>query len=211
MPTAALLNGLIETSINKLVSFDPNGTSKLAALADYRLTLYLQGTPVQLTLVFSPHHIDVLSEMVSFDTLITDLPVNHCVIKTSLEVLPQLRDSSQLTSLIKQDKLVVEGELAVAQKVSDLLQNLDIDWEDEVAKKTSDVFAHQTFRVAKQALETGKATFGRLQKMVVNGMIEEKPVAAHRLAVMHFNDQVSELRDDVARFEARISQLENEK
>ena len=208
MPTSALVTGLLETSLNKLVSLDPKGREKMVALTDCRLSVFLQSTPIQLSLFFSANHIDVLAELQDFDALISDLAPNHCVIKTSVDVLPLLRDSSQLTALIRQGKLAVEGELSVAQRVSELAQSIDIDWEEEFAKKTSDVFAHQTFSLAKQAVSHGAQALGRIQTMLANGALEEKPIAAHKLAVIHFNDQVATLRDDVARFEARLAKLE---
>ena len=42
-----------------------------------------------------------------------------------------------------------------------------------------------------------------------NAITEEKDIAVGKLAVMHFNDEVDALRDDVQRFEARLRLLEN--
>lgn len=41
-----------------------------------------------------------------------------------------------------------------------------------------------------------------------NALVEEKKLAAHKLAVMHFSDEVSALRDSTERLDARLRDLE---
>jgi len=55
-----------------------------------------------------------------------------------------------------------------------------------------------------------KATgaLSEFNKVASNALIEEKQIAAPKLAVLHFSDEVNALRDDVARLDARLLQLE---
>jgi ubiquinone biosynthesis protein UbiJ len=41
-----------------------------------------------------------------------------------------------------------------------------------------------------------------------NALVEEKKLAAHKLAVMHLSDEVSALRDSTERLDARLRDLE---
>lgn len=209
MPASALVTAAIEQSINRLLHLDPDTSSRLRGLAGARFTLYLDVLPYGITLCFS-EQVDVLAETQSFDALTQALPRQHCVIKTQLSVLPALAQSSQITRLIQQGQLALEGELNVAQQVSGLFQQLDIDWEEQLAQHTGDVFAHTAFSATRKMAEQVSGFLSRAGAGLGNALVEEKKLAAHRLAVMHFSDQVSELRDDVERAEARLRQLEKQ-
>jgi len=41
--------------------------------------------------------------------------------------------------------------------------------------------------------------------------VEEKKLAAHKLAVMHFSDEVNSVRDAAAKLDARLTVLEQQK
>ena len=207
MPTSALASAFIEGGINKLLDLDEASAARLASLKGARLIVYLEPLPNAFMLVFS-ERVDVLSVYDSFDETVANLSPLDCCISTSMQTLPQLKETNQLTRLIQQNKLNVEGELAVAQKVSALFQQLDIDVEEIIAEKTSDVFAHQSVKTVKAVQEKASKVFAALARNLGNVIVEEKPVAAHRLAVMHFSDEVNALRDDTARLEARLKQLE---
>lgn len=202
MPSAPLVAASIELAINTLISLDIDVTDKLERLANRRLVVELTDIKQTLVLAFS-HRIDVL--------VITDpveLSVNDCAIKTQLSTLPYLRDASQLTQMIKSEKLEVSGDLSVAQLFSDMMQSLNIDWEELLALRTSDVVANQVFCAAKQVAEHVKTAHVKLSRIVASGLTDEKQLAAHKLAVLHYSDQVSGLRDDVERLEARLTRLE---
>lgn len=208
MPTSALVSAFIESGINKLLRLDEESAARLASLQGSRLIVYLEPLPNAFMLVFG-ERVDVLSVYESFDETVANLSPLDCCISTSIQTLPQLKETNQLTRLIQQNKLNVEGELAVAQKASGLFQQLDIDIEEIIASKTNDVFAYQSVKTVKTAHEKASNMVAALARNLGNVMVEEKPVAAHRLAVMHFSDEVNALRDDTARLEARLKQLED--
>ena len=131
-----------------------------------------------------------------------------CCIKTTIQTLPELKETSQLTRLIQQQALVLEGELNVAQQVSALFQQLDIDIEEILAQKTNDVVAHQTVKTVNGVHKKAMKALASMGHVLGNAMVEEKQLAAHKLAVMHFSDEVNELRDRAENADARLRQLE---
>ncbi|NDV91760.1 hypothetical protein GTH32_11245 [Alteromonas sp. 345S023] len=209
MPATALLSAVVESSVNKLLQLDPDSQARLAQLQGARLIAFIDPLPQGVMLVFS-EQIDVLMVPESFDTIVAQLGSQDCCIKTSLQTLPELKNTNMLTRLIQQNKLQVEGELAVAQKVSGLFQQLDIDVEEIVAGYTNDIIAHQSMRVAERIGQHAERVFANLATITGNALVEEKQLAAHRLAVMHFSDQVNSIRDDVAKLEARLQKLEQQ-
>ena len=147
MPTSALVAAAAESLINKILSLDEDSETRLKPLRDARLTAFVSPLPYGITLSFSDR-IDVLTEQGTFEEAVASLGPKDCCIKTSLQTLPELKETSQLTRLIQQKVLVLEGELKVAQHVSALFQQLDIDVEEILAQKTNDVVAHQTVKTA---------------------------------------------------------------
>lgn len=207
MPASALANSAIETALNKLLSLDPDSKHRLKPLSGQRLYLFVDPLPTGFCLAFSSQ-VDLLTITSPADEIRKELDDKACCIQTDIATLPSLTKTSELTRLIQQKKLHLDGSLSVAQQVSALFQSLDIDAEELLAAYTGDVMANQLFRVAGALKDKMVSGHQQFQAVVANALVEEKHVAAHRLAVMHFSDEVGQLRDDVARAEARIKQLE---
>ncbi|CAD5250001.1 conserved hypothetical protein [Alteromonas sp. 38] len=207
MPTSALVSAVIETAANKILALDPDSVARMASLKGARLIAYVDPLPFAVVLVFS-EQVDVLALHEPFQDTVATLNHKDCCIKTSLDTLPELKHINQLTRLIQQNKLQVEGELAVAQQVSGLFQQLDIDVEELLAAKTNDVVAHQAMSWFSAVKRKATGALSEFNKVASNALIEEKQIAAPKLAVLHFSDEVNALRDDVARLDARLLQLE---
>jgi len=207
MPTSALISATVETALNKVLSLDDESKKRLKSLDGARLTAFVSPLPYGITLSFSDQ-IDVLVEQRDFDDVVAALGQRDCCIKTSMQTLPSLKETSQLTRLIQQKQLFLEGELSVAQQVSGLFQQLDIDIEELLAKKTNDVIAHQSVKTAKAIHQKSTSALAAVARVFGNTIVEEKKVAAHKLAVMHFSDEVNALRDGTERLDARLRALE---
>lgn len=207
MPASALFAATLETSINKLLALDSDSEPRLKALDGARMTAFLSPMPFGITLVFSDK-VDVLIEHEDFEEVKSQLGAKDCCIKTSLDTLPALKETSQLTRLIQQKALFLEGELNVAQQVSSLFKDLDIDIEEIIALRTNDVFAHQSMKTVKAFHEKSMSMLANMGDVVGNAIVEEKKLAAHKLAVMHFSDEVSALRDSTEHLDARLRDLE---
>lgn len=209
MPTTALTAATLEAVINKLLSLDESSEQRLKGLRTARLTAFISPFPFGVTLAFSDK-VDVLIEHESFEQVVALLGPKDCCIKTSLQTLPELTKTSQLTRLIQQKALYLEGELSIAHQVSGLFQQLDIDVEELLAQKTNDVVAHQAVSTAKTVHVKATAALSTLGRMLGNTMVEEKPLAAHKLAVMHFSDEVTTLRDRAESLDVRLRRLEEQ-
>lgn len=207
MPTSALVAATAESVINKILSLDEDSETRLKPLRGARLTAFVSPLPYGITLSFSDR-IDVLTEQGTFEQAVASIGSKDCCIKTSLQTLPELKETSQLTRLIQQKALVLEGELNVAQQVSALFQQLDIDVEEILAQKTNDVVAHQAVKTVTAVHEKTMKALASMGQVLGNAMVEEKQLAAHKLAVMHFSDEVNELRDRAENADARLRQLE---
>ena len=197
MPVAQLFTAGLEAVMNKVLAFDEQSQQRLKPLNGKQLRVELNELPWPLTFVFS-QRIDVLAEADS---------QADCMMRMSMQTLPQLQDSSQLTQLIQDRKLELIGDIHVAQSFSVLLKELDIDWEQQLANYTGDVVAHQSVQWVKQARSSFVSHLDSVLNTLSEGALQEKRLAVPAPEVEQFNQQVNVLRGDVARLEARLNQL----
>ena len=129
--------------------------------------------------------------------------------KRQLQTLNELRDSSQITRLIQEKRLELDGDIHVAQHFSQLVKELDIDWEEHLSRYVGDVAAHNVWSFAKQAKSQIQQGLTQLGNMLKEGAVEEKQLLPHALEVNKFVEEVSMLRGSVGRLEARIESLGN--
>lgn len=207
MPTAQVLHAIAETVVNPLLKLDPNSEARLAELRGARLTVWLAELQWPVQLVFE-HDISIHEAQTDWNAACEQLQANECLIKTSLSTLPELRDNRKITQLIRDEKLDLSGDMHIAQQVSQLFQSLSIDWEEVLSQHIGDVAAHEFVKGVKTVDKHLKQKLSRLGDTLGSALIDEKKLAAHKLQVMHFSDQVTDIRNDVERLDARIVRLE---
>lgn len=203
MPAAQLVCALLEEAANAILALDENTQVRLLPLAGKQLRIELAELPWPLLLCFSDK-----IQMLSPD------PASHaasadCTIGLSLATLPALQDNSQLTALIQQQQLRLDGDLHVAQHFSQLAGGLQIDWEEHLSQYLGDAPAHWLMRLFTQAKTSASYHLQTAQRTLADAALEEKNIAAHPLAVQQFSQQVNQLRNDVERIESRIRQMES--
>ncbi|UUM30564.1 ubiquinone biosynthesis accessory factor UbiJ [Vibrio japonicus] len=197
MPFDPLVTAVVETSLNTLIKDDPELGRRLARLKGQVIQVHLKEINKTLTFVFS-QQIDVLANYEGEP---------DCYLSLNLAVLPELRDQSNITKLIKQDKLVLEGDIQLAQKFSQLMTDCKPDIEEWLSRVTGDVVAHTVIKGAENFGQFVKAQASKHQNHLAQVITEEWKVAPAPLEVAHFCDQVDELKSHAARVEAKLNQL----
>lgn len=197
MPFDPLVTAVVETTLNTLIKDDPELGRRLARLKGQVIQVHLKEINKTLTFVFS-QQIDVLANYEGEP---------DCYLSLNLAVLPELRDQSNITKLIKQDKLVLEGDIQLAQKFSKLMTDCKPDIEEWLSRVTGDVVAHTVIKGAENFGQFVKAQASKHQNHLAQVIIEEWKVAPAPLEVAHFCDQVDELKSHAARVEAKLNQL----
>ena len=204
MPAPQLALAAIEGAVNRLLSLDPETVSRLSKLAGKQLAVNVKELNMTVVVAFSDR-IDLLLPDESVLEKSSDKQDEwDCKITLSLWSIKELQDPSRITQLIKQDKLDVQGDMQIAQDFSSLMKEMEIDWEEHLSRYTGDVIAHQVMKTGKKVHETALSQLQKLGKMISEGAIEEKKVAAPAIAVVHFSDQVHQVRADVERLQSRV-------
>lgn len=71
-------------------------------------------------------------------------------VKLEADVFLALFQGEDLTELLRQDKIVINGDVKTAQLLVDLLQQVELDLEELLSKYTGDIVAHQVGKLAKK-------------------------------------------------------------
>ncbi|PHZ59595.1 hypothetical protein CRG86_021565 [Photobacterium leiognathi] len=197
MPIDAFVTGAVETALNQLIKDDADSQRRLTRLRGKVISVKLNEFNKTMYFVFS-HQVDVL---VGFEGEV------DCQLALNLSVLPELRQQANLTQLIKADKLALDGDLQLAQHFSSLLSGLKPDFEDKLSEYTGDVVAHTLVSSVKSGSRFIRQGIKNRQRDLAEVITEEWRLLPQPLEMMHFCDQVDDLKSDVARFEARLNQL----
>lgn len=190
-----LPTGAAEALANHLLSLDAQSPERLQQLTDkrVRVTLSELGKPFTVTAIAD----GILLSWVDTDKV-------DCHIMTRLAVLPELRDTANITRLIKADALDIEGDPMLAQQFSKLFAELDIDWQEQLAQRLGDVPAHfisQAFTRSKQWLQQALAD---QQAWVRDVLVEEKQMLVSTTEFDQFKQQIQQVRAQVDRIERDV-------
>ena len=129
---------VLEQALNYLID---QGNADLGALNGKTLYFSLEDLPLDVNFVCTNDRIFVT----------TDTSIGADVdIKLKSSVFLALFQGKDLTELLRQDKIVIHGDVKTAQLLVDLLQQLDIDLEEALSKYTGDIIAHQVGKMAKK-------------------------------------------------------------
>ncbi|MDF2186722.1 ubiquinone biosynthesis accessory factor UbiJ [Grimontia hollisae] len=198
MPLDPFVTAVVETSLNTVLKQDAESQKRLARLKGNVLRVRLTDINKQLVFVFS-QQIDVLADFEG---------EADCDLALAISVAPQLKDKANLTRLIKQDKLHLEGDIDVAQQFSSLLNGLNPDIAEWLSHYTGDVVAHTLVRGAQQGLAFLKQMTERNQRYVGELVVEEWRLAPGALEVAYFADQVDDVQSQASRLSARLDAIE---
>ncbi|EKO3431428.1 ubiquinone biosynthesis accessory factor UbiJ [Vibrio fluvialis] len=197
MPFEPLITAVIESSLNTLIKDDPELGRRLARLKGQVIQVHLKEINKTLTFIFS-QQIDVLANYEGEP---------DCYLSLNLSVLPELREQANITKLIKQDKLVLEGDIQLAQKFSQLMTDCKPDIEEWLSRVTGDVVAHTVVQGAKNVGALLSAQLSKHQNHLAQVLTEEWRVAPGPLEIAYFCDQVDDVKSQAARLESRLNQL----
>jgi len=194
------LTSALEIAINKTLALSAANVP-LKKIAQKTLTLELAelGFPLSFTVsnITENHHIMVTAQTDHAD----------CTIKTSISTLRELKAEQQITELIKKNALDLTGDVKVAQHFASVAENLDIDWQSELANHIGDIPTHKLMQLGKRISEKVQFATKQVNADASEYLVHEKRLVVTRSQVEQFNQQVNEVSKQVDELNQRISQL----
>ena len=192
------LTEALETSINQLLKQDPATLEKFAAIQGKVIAFEL--TDLELTLYLFPHNegiqVKYLYEGKADTTLQGDA---LAFINMSL---------GDATESFFSGEIRIKGEIELGQHFKRILDQLDLDWEEWLSSFTGDLVAHKTGGLIRSFNAWGKNTLKTLELDAREYLQDEGDLTPHTAELDDFSKNISQLRDDTARLEARISRLQ---
>ncbi len=197
MPFEPLVTAAIETSLNILINDDPELGRRLSRLKGKVIQLHIKEIDRAITFVFS-QQIDVLGQYEGEP---------DCYLSLNLSILPELREQSNITKLIKEDKLVLEGDIQLAQKFAQLMTDCKPDLEEWLSRVTGDVVARTLVQGVKNVGEFVQDQAKKHQSHLSQVLTEEWKIAPGPLEVAYFCDQVADADQYAKQLETRLNAL----
>ena len=105
------------------------------------------------------------------------------------------------------ERVSFQGDVGTAQKMQNIIANLDIDWEEALARQTGDVLAYQIHQRVRAAGVFFQQTADSLLQTSSEYLREEARLTPTQVEFEQFQAQLGELKHDVERAQARLQQI----
>lgn len=188
----------VETALNQALRLDPVAFARLEQFEGKTIALELQGTGLTLMLWPGRDGIQVMSTPVEeADTVISGTPL----------ALAELSFGDTQRVLFA-GEVTIRGDVETGQAFKRLLDNLAIDWEEQLSRLSGDVVAHHIGDVFRGLQQWGRQARQVLGRNLAEYLQQESRQLATREAVNVFVREVDQLRDDSERLQARLALLQ---
>ncbi|MEQ6280471.1 ubiquinone biosynthesis protein UbiJ [Kluyvera huaxiensis] len=199
MPLKPLVTGSIETAINTLLWREKALKPARQRLIGKVLRIELKEFSSPLVLVFSERQVDVLGAWEG---------EADCTVITRVSVLPQLRNRQQLTALIRNNDLEVQGDLQVVQNLVSLADLAEFDPAELLAPYTGDIAAEGVSKFLRGGAKFVQHGLARQQRYVAETLTEEWRLAPGALEIAWFAEETMAVERELAALTKRLEKLE---
>lgn len=199
--TPTLLLAGCERTLNALLARDPAAPTRLSALAGSRLLVRLEKPYLQLVLHYHPSGIDLLR---GDDLDETDV---DAIVELTPETFSEWLSGTPIERLMFEGKLSIRGRIHLVEATRDLLFDLDIDWEGELARWLGDIPAHSLAEGLRRAARWGVRAKEELLQDISEYVFEEARLLPGRHQRDILRDYLTELEVATDRLEARLNRL----
>jgi ubiquinone biosynthesis protein UbiJ len=189
---------IAEPLLSKVLAHDLSSAKKLEALEEKKLAVELIDLSIQVNLVVRKQKV----------LLSTNSEHADCKITLQLSALSDIKNSANITKLIKQDKLDLDGDIHVAQSFSDLLAADNINWQSLFGEYIGDANAYRLHSIIKKTKELVTKKLNDLSYTTSSALTDELRIAPTKLEVSQFIEDVDTLHAKAERLEHLLSQLE---
>jgi ubiquinone biosynthesis protein UbiJ len=187
----------VEFAVNQALALNINGRNVLSVIEQKTLTILL--TELGFPLSFSINENNVLV------TSLTER--SDCTIKTSVKTLLELKKEQQITELIKQEKLDVQGDIKVAQLFANITESLEIDWQSELAKHIGDIPTYKLSQFGKNLAKKFNFATQQIQADASEWLVHEKRLVVTSSQINNFSQQVIDIARQTDVISERIQKL----
>lgn len=192
------LTEALETSINHVLKQDPATLEKFSSLQGKVIAFEL--TDLELTLYLFPHNEGVQVKYLYEGEADTTLQGSALAF-----VNMSLGDTTE--SFFSGD-IRIKGEIELGQRFKRIFDQLDLDWEEWLSSFTGDLVAHKAGDFIRSFNSWGKDALKIIELDAREYIQDEGQLTPHSAELEEFSANISQLRNDTARLEARLARLQ---
>ena len=199
MKAPNLLLAAVEQALGRYLALDSEAGGRIAALYGKVLCIELRGFDIRLYLVPGPEGIQLLGQYEGEP----DATLSGTPLALARLGLPGTDSADELFA----GGVQISGDTELGQRFGALLKDIDIDWEEQLARVVGDLAAHQVGNVVRGGLRWGAQARESLGLDLKEYLQEELRLLPVRPEIESFLAEVDGLRDDVERLAARVERL----
>jgi len=200
MSAPAMLGAALEVALNRYLGLEPAALDECATLAGRSIALAVDAPAWTFVVEFHGGGVRVLTD---------EAPEPDVSVRGSLATLMRLAWTvSRSDSGIPQG-LTVDGDTELLRRFNRLLAQVGFDPEEFAARFVGDAAAHRLHQGLQTLFGWGKRSADTLALDTAEYLREETRDLARAGDVADWADAVDDLRDGVARLEARLQRLES--
>lgn len=189
----------LEAAINRYLRLDPEIDTRMQALSGRCIGLDLRGLDLRLYVFPGRQGIRLLDRIDGEpDTVLRGTPLGMARLG--------LGGSGEKT-LFSGD-VEIHGDVETGQLFKSILDEMEIDWEEQLSHFTGDVIAHQLGNMARHTRKMFKQARTTLEQDIGEYLQEELRLLPARIETANFSTDVNMLRMSVDRLEARVRRLQ---
>lgn len=197
------LTAALETAFNTWLQLDQQthgqALSRLQALEGKLICLHIQNPELKLYFLPTAEGVRVTSEYAADP----DVTIHGTAL-----ALMRLTTAEDAGKAMLEQGIKIDGDMGLGNRFSQLLREVDVDWEELLSRATGDIVAHSLGQITRNA-KGWLADSAHAMRLNTQEYLQEEgrlvPAAAE---LRQYLDGVDALRMDVDRLEARLKRLE---
>ncbi len=193
-----MLTIVLERALRSYLQWDPETLAKVVALSGKVIKVELTGW--SLILYLCPGA-DGLAIRNSYEGEV------HASIKGSPLSLLRVGMAAPHKKAQRMGSLEINGDVELAQTVSQIMQNCQVDWEEPLSRVTGDLLAHQISSIGRRFMGWSREAADQTCQNISEYLQEELHLLPPRHEIEEFFTDVYRLGDDVERVAARIQRM----
>lgn len=200
----AALTATLETAFNTWLKLDAdthgNALARLQALQGKLICLHVSNPDLRLYFLPTADNVRVT----------TDYDAEPDVtIHGSALALMRLSAAEDTGKAMLEQGIKIEGDMALGNRFSQILREIEVDWEELLSRAVGDVLAHQIGQLARDTKSWLDDSAHAMRLNTQEYLQEEARLLPADAEIRRYLDEVDTLRMDVDRLEARIKRLES--
>lgn len=194
----SLFTPAIEMIINQAVKLDPDAQLRLASLEGKIIKVTLTDINISFYIVIEDSLILVKAEL--------DKQANAELTGSSSSFFNLALNEKGSDSIFK-GEVHFAGEIRTAQNFQNFFKQLDIDWEEHLAKYTGDIVAHQLISGSKTVTSWLQKTVTSAQQNLSEYIRFEAKLSPASIELENFYDAIADLKSDSERLKQKVERL----